>query len=83
MSAEAQALHDTLLVGDWHADSLLWKRDLLKRANRGQVDVPRLIEGNVIRQNKGTGFTDKQATVSLDAIVMQHVQFFHQGIRIF
>ncbi|SNS47293.1 dipeptidase [Tropicimonas sediminicola] len=47
VSAEAQALHQTLLVGDWHADSLLWKRDLLKRASRGQVDLPRLIEGNV------------------------------------
>ncbi|MFD0979639.1 dipeptidase [Tropicimonas aquimaris] len=47
VSAEAQALHETLLVGDWHADSLLWKRDLLKRASRGQVDLPRLIEGNV------------------------------------
>lgn len=47
VGAEAAALHETLLIGDWHADSLLWKRDLLKRANRGQVDVPRLIEGNV------------------------------------
>lgn len=47
VSAEAQALHETLLVGDWHADSLLWKRDLLKRGSRGHVDLPRLIEGNV------------------------------------
>jgi microsomal dipeptidase-like Zn-dependent dipeptidase len=50
VSAEAQALHDTLIVGDWHADTLLWKRNPLKRANRGQVDIPRLIEGNVALQ---------------------------------
>jgi microsomal dipeptidase-like Zn-dependent dipeptidase len=30
-----------------HADPLLWGRDLLKRASRGHVDLPRLIEGNV------------------------------------
>ncbi len=35
---------------DLHADSLLWGRDLLQRGDRGQVDVPRLIEGNVALQ---------------------------------
>ncbi len=50
VSPEAQALHDTLTIGDWHADSLLWKRDLLERGTRGQVDIPRLIEGNVAVQ---------------------------------
>ena len=40
----------TLWVADLHADSLLWGRDLLERATRGQVDVPRLIEGNVALQ---------------------------------
>jgi membrane dipeptidase len=50
VSAEARALHASLIVGDWHADPLLWKRDLTKRSNRGQVDIPRLIEGNVALQ---------------------------------
>ncbi|MEL0439213.1 dipeptidase [Phycobacter sp. K97] len=50
VSAEAAALHDTLLIGDLHADPLLWKRDLTKRSDRGQVDIPRLIEGNVALQ---------------------------------
>lgn len=50
VSSEAAALHDTLLVGDWHSDSLLWRRDLTRRANRGHVDLPRLIEGNVALQ---------------------------------
>lgn len=45
VSAEARALHDDMIVGDWHADSLLWSRDLTKRGDRGQVDIPRLIEG--------------------------------------
>jgi microsomal dipeptidase-like Zn-dependent dipeptidase len=35
---------------DLHADSLLWGRDLRRRGDQGQVDVPRLIEGNVALQ---------------------------------
>ncbi len=50
VSARAQSLHDSLIIGDWHADPLLWNRDLSKRASRGQVDVPRLLEGNVALQ---------------------------------
>ncbi|WP_107498549.1 membrane dipeptidase [Thalassobius sp. I31.1] len=50
VSDEAAALHENLLVGDWHSDSLLWRRDLTRRANRGHVDLPRLIEGNVALQ---------------------------------
>ncbi|PIB24415.1 peptidase M19 [Amylibacter kogurei] len=50
VSADAAALHETLTIGDWHADSLLWKRNLLKRADRGHVDIPRLQEGNVAIQ---------------------------------
>ncbi|MFY0617933.1 dipeptidase [Shimia sp.] len=50
VSDSAKALHSDLIVGDWHADTLLWKRNPLDRADRGQVDVPRLIEGNVAVQ---------------------------------
>ena len=50
-SERARALHRTLLVADLHADSLLWDRDLLERASRGHVDIPRLVEGNVALQN--------------------------------
>lgn len=49
-SQRAVELHKRLLVADLHADSLLWNRDLLDRATRGHVDVPRLIEGNVALQ---------------------------------
>jgi len=50
VSATAQALHDSLVIGDLHADPLLWKRDLTERGTRGHVDIPRLIEGNVSLQ---------------------------------
>ena len=50
VSAQAQALHDQLTIGDWHADTLLWRRSLLDRADRGHVDLPRLIAGNVALQ---------------------------------
>jgi len=49
-SDRARALHATLWVADLHADSLLWGRDLLVRGDRGQVDIPRLREGNVALQ---------------------------------
>ncbi len=52
-SDAAQALHGTLDVVDLHADTLLWRRDLLARGRWGHVDVPRLVEGRVRVQ----GFT--------------------------
>ncbi|MCA0869673.1 dipeptidase [Seohaeicola saemankumensis] len=50
VSDRAAALHPTLTIGDWHADSLLWSRDITRRGSRGQVDIPRLQEGNVALQ---------------------------------
>lgn len=47
VSPAASDLHERLFVADLHADSLLWGRDLLERDNRGHVDVPRLVEGNI------------------------------------
>ena len=49
-SERARSLHRTLFVADMHADSLLWDRDLLARASRGHVDVPRLQDGGVALQ---------------------------------
>ena len=48
--ADAKALHATLQIADLHGDTLLWKRDLLDRASRGQIDLPRLEAGNVALQ---------------------------------
>src|SRR5882672_5859156 len=46
----AQALQATLDVADLHADSLLWKRDLLERSDHGHVDLPRLLDGHYALQ---------------------------------
>ena len=46
----ARALHQKLVIADLHADSLIWGRDLLRRNDRGQVDIPRLREANVAVQ---------------------------------
>jgi len=50
VSAEAIALHKTLNIVDLHSDSLMWDRDITERANRGQMDLPRLRDGNVALQ---------------------------------
>ena len=50
VTPEAQALHQTLIIGDWHADSTLWNKDLNSRSSIGHVDIPRLQEGNVALQ---------------------------------
>jgi membrane dipeptidase len=50
VSEAARAMHERLIIGDWHADPLLWGRDLTRRSTRGQMDLPRLIEGNVAVQ---------------------------------
>jgi microsomal dipeptidase-like Zn-dependent dipeptidase len=50
VSAEAKALHKTLTVIDLHADTLMWKRDLLSESNDGHVDLKRLEAGNVALQ---------------------------------
>lgn len=50
VAAQTRALHARLRIADMHADTLLWRRNPLTRSSDGQVDVPRLIEGNVALQ---------------------------------
>lgn len=50
VSEKAKELHEKLLVADLHADSLLWNRDLNEDSEIAQVDVPKLIRGNVAIQ---------------------------------
>ncbi len=50
VSEAAKVLHASLTIGDWHSDSLLWKRDLGKLHDYGHVDIPRLQAGNVSLQ---------------------------------
>jgi microsomal dipeptidase-like Zn-dependent dipeptidase len=49
-SIDAQKLHETLFIGDWHADSALWSRDLSIDNDHGHVDIPKLQKGNVALQ---------------------------------
>ena len=50
VSDEAKALHASLTIVDLHSDTLLWKRNMIDRAGRGHMDLPRLEEGNVALQ---------------------------------
>ena len=50
ISVDAHQLHETLLIGDWHADSALWNRDLSIDNDHGHVDIPKLQKGNVALQ---------------------------------
>lgn len=50
VSDKAKKMHKSLIVGDWHADSALWNRDLKKTYDYGHVDIPRLQKGNVALQ---------------------------------
>jgi len=47
VAAAEHAFHDAAFVADMHADSLLWGRDLARRGDRGQLDLPRLRDGGV------------------------------------
>jgi len=50
LSPEAQKLHKTLIIGDLHADTAFWQRNLLNRNDRGHLDLPRMREGNMAVQ---------------------------------
>jgi microsomal dipeptidase-like Zn-dependent dipeptidase len=50
ISEQGKALHSQLLIGDWHSDTLLWKRDLSQQHDYGHMDIPRLQQGNVALQ---------------------------------
>ncbi|MFM9904109.1 MAG: dipeptidase [Pyrinomonadaceae bacterium] len=50
VSERAEKLHSGLFVADLHADALLWGRDLNVDSPIAQVDVPKLLRGNVALQ---------------------------------
>jgi len=50
ISEISQKLHNSLLIGDLHADSTLWDRDLLELSEYGHVDIPRMQKGNLAIQ---------------------------------
>ena len=50
VSERAAKLHEKLIVADLHSDALLWNRNLLEDSPSAQVDVPKLVRGNVALQ---------------------------------
>lgn len=70
VSGLAKELHKRLVVADIHADTLIWRRDLLRRSTLGHFDFPRMADGGVAlqgflvvteapREVIGGGLTDK------------------------
>ena len=47
---ETARFHAGLTVADLHSDALMWNTDLLKWNRIGQVDIPRLVAGNIALQ---------------------------------
>ncbi len=51
ISDKADKIYKSLdFVADMHCDALLWKRDLLKDNDFGQVDIPKMLKANVSLQ---------------------------------
>jgi microsomal dipeptidase-like Zn-dependent dipeptidase len=50
ITEQTRLLHNSLFIGDWHSDSLMWDRDLNEDSDFGHVDFPRLQQGNVALQ---------------------------------
>jgi len=81
---KAQSLHDDLYVADLHADSLLWRRDPVKRWGRGQVDLPRLREGGVdfqvfsavTKSPRGLNFDGNDANAPDDITLLAQAQLW-------
>ncbi len=50
ISQKNKLFHDSMIIMDWHSDSLLWDRNLLEKNGYGHMDIPRLIEANIAIQ---------------------------------
>ena len=76
VSSEIKKFHNQLTLVDLHADSLLWKRDLLLQYNYGHLDLNRLIAGNVAIQVFGVvtkfpfGISLKNISLKVDLITL-------------
>lgn len=50
VSPQAQQLHASLFIGDGHAESMLGSRDMTQEPSYGQLDLPRMQQGNITLQ---------------------------------
>jgi len=82
LTPQASALHQGLRVADLHCDALVWNRDLTRRSRWGDLDFPRMLEGNCAvelflavtelpRQTIGDNLTDKSNRLTLLGILEQ------------
>jgi microsomal dipeptidase-like Zn-dependent dipeptidase len=47
LSSDDIAFLKSLFIADLHADTLLWERDLTRRADYGHLDLPRMADGGI------------------------------------
>ena len=82
VSPDALALHGRLIVTDLHADSPIWRRDVLDRSDLGHFDFTRMAEGGGAVQGflmvtespmviNGGGISDKSDQLTAHGIVDQ------------
>lgn len=84
ISPAAQALHDTLFIADLHADTLLWRRNPVKRHDYGQTDLPRLKQGGVnlqvfatvTKSPRGLNFDNNSADAPDDIALLAKAQLW-------
>lgn len=84
ISEAAQDLHDKLYIADMHTDSLLWRRNPVKRWDRGHVDLPRLRDGGVefqifsavTKSPRGLNFDGNDADAPDDITLLTQAQLW-------
>jgi membrane dipeptidase len=79
---EAARFHENLRVADLHADTLIWRRDLLRRSRLGNFDFPRMRDGGgavqgflavteAPNETEGGNLSDKSDRLTLLGVVDQ------------
>lgn len=84
VSDSTQKFHDSLLIADLHADTLLWRRNPSHRHNYGQTDLPRLRDGGVnlqvfstvTKSPRGLNFDNNSADAPDDITLLAKAQLW-------
>ena len=80
ISEDTRTFHNELFIADLHADTLLWRRNPVKRHDYGHVDLPRLKDGGVnlqvfatvTKSPRGLNFDNNSADAP-DAVSYTHL----------
>src|SRR6056297_1492487 len=84
VSPQAAAMHASLIVGDWHADTTLWERSMAGRHDIGHVDLKRLQAGNlglqmftsVTRSPSGQNYESNETSASDNITLLAMAQLW-------